>query len=124
MAKDIRLVCARYERAVRVGFCAHRADRDVDKQARHYNSRYEKRAVTETMVRQVLMEHGVSVILIVHYLNFGRHMAKLAEHYGGASLRAEAAAAVWQWTRKGLAQPVLEDICRTVFNVSFDTPVL
>jgi hypothetical protein len=124
VAKDIRLVCTRYERAVRAGFCAHRADRDVNKQARHYSSRYEKRAETETMVRQVLMEHNVSVILIVSYLNFARHMAKLAEHCGGVSLRAEAAAAVMQWMRRGLAQPVLEDICRTVFNVSLDAPVL
>jgi hypothetical protein len=124
MPKDTRLVCARYERAVRAGFCAHRADRDVDKQARHYSSRCEKRAVTETMVRQVLMERGVSVILIVHYLNFGRHVAKLTEHYGGVSLRAEAASAICQWVRKGLARQVLEDICRTVFNVSVDTSVL
>jgi hypothetical protein len=119
MPKDIRLVSARYERAVRAGFCAHRADRDVEKQALHFRLRYEKRAVIETMVRQVLMDHGVSVIVIGHYLNFGRHMARLVEHFGGTTLRAEATAAIWQWMRKGLDRSVLEDICRTVFNVPF-----
>ncbi len=124
MPKDLELVCARYERAVQNRQCPRRADRDAARQARNYAMRYVERSTIETMVRQIVMEQGVSTVFTVQYLNFGRHMAKQAELCSGASLEYEATNAVRDWARKGLSATVLAAICQGVFNVTLDPTAL
>jgi hypothetical protein len=124
MPKDLELVLARYSRSVHRKECPRRADGDATKQAENYARSYVERSTTETMVREVLMESGISTIFIVHYLNFGRRMARLAARYAGESLKLEATNATAEWTRKGLSPYVLAAICRTVFNVRLDRPAL
>ena len=120
MPKDVEMVVARYRRSLRYGRCQRRADGDLDRQAGNYGRRFALQSTTETMLRQVLMSHAISTIFIVHYLNFGRRMARLAGHYRGETLSQEALHAISEWEAIGLSRAVLEEICWNVFDVPVD----
>lgn len=78
---------------------------------------------TDTEVKQVLDQEGISIIQYPFYLDFGREMWRLTRmNLSGESLAVEAATLIGKWVARGLSQSVLETIRTQVFNISAPTP--
>ena len=73
----------------------------------------------DTTVRQVLNDKGVSTILFVPYLNFGRQLWKSSreQNIAGESLQLAAEALRLKWKAKGLDEGVLSAIQAQICSV-------
>ncbi len=89
-----------------------------DMQAR-YQASMEAVMVNDTMVRQVLNGKGVSTILYVPYLSFGRQLWKLSreQNIAGDSLQLAAQALRLKWKARGLDEDVLLAVQQQICSV-------
>ena len=105
----------RYAGSIRQGSSPCRTDRDAGLQAANYREAAERAELRAVQVRQVIMEHGVSLIQFMIYRNFGLHVDRLCRDYSGESLRLQVLNAVERWTSYGCDPGILKTICRQVF---------
>jgi hypothetical protein len=75
--------------------------------------------VIDTKVKQVLNQHGVSTILYVPYLSFGRQLYKLSrqQDISGESLQLAAKVLRDKWHARGLDPDILLAVQKGVFSV-------
>jgi len=78
----------------------------------------------EMKVKETLNAHGVSTILIVPYLNYGRQLYKLSrqQFISGETMRLAAKVLLDKWTARGLDPAVLSAIRAEVFDIAAPTP--
>ena len=107
----------RYANTIRQGSSPCRADRDAEGQAANYREAAERAELRAEQVRKVIMEHGVSLIQLMIYRNFGLHVDKLCRDYSGESLRLMVSDAIQRWSCYGCDSGILGSICEQVFGL-------
>ncbi len=71
----------------------------------------------EKAIKEVLSETGVSTILNIPYLNFGRKIYALAKRYTGNQLQSEIVFVMYKSLARGLDKAVLDKILEVVLNM-------
>ncbi len=110
----------RYAGSVRQGSVPCRADGDSGSQTNNYRDAAERSELRYEQVKKVLCDLGVPTIQFVTYRGFSLHVDKLFRDYEGETLRARVLDAMLRWQCYGCDPKVLEEICRTVFNLETD----
>jgi hypothetical protein len=75
--------------------------------------------VMEGKVKEVINTAGVSTVLYVSYLNFGRQLYKLSrqQNISGESLAMAAQVLLDKWTARGCDPDILATVRKEVFNI-------
>ena len=118
--RSVECAVRRYAGSVRQGSVPCRADGDAVGQAANYREAAERTELRAEQVRKVIMEHGVSLIQLMVYRNFGLHVDKLCRDYSGESLRLMVTDAILRWTCYGCDRGILGSICEQVFGLRTD----
>ena len=118
--RSVECAVGRYANTIRQGSSPCRADRNAEGQAANYREAAERAELRAEQVRKVIMEHGVSLIQLMIYRNFGLHVDKLCRDYSGESLRLMVSDAIQRWTSYGCSPEVLSEICEQVFGLRMD----
>jgi len=95
-----------------------------DDMAARYREAAARLVAMELKVKEVLNQEGVSTILYVPYLNFGRQMYKMSneQFISGESYAMAAKVLLDKWAARGLDPDVLARIRTDVFNIGEPKP--
>jgi hypothetical protein len=118
MAKDVDLICEKYELKLRTGKMPARGDGDRERQVEAYRRCAERNEALRSAVAKVTSREGIYSIWWAYYYDFGRKVARLVTRIVSADvLRLEARMQLEVWVARGLKRAVLEAIGREVFDL-------
>ena len=108
----------KYELKLRTGHGTVARHGSMDRQASNYRTAYVHGRELDARVRDVLIATDVPSIHYPFYYAFARRLDRLSRICSGESLRVEAKAYLDYWVARGLAGPVLKEVCILVFDLA------